>query len=445
MTASALIIALAFVCVYFIVERTVYSNLDKELGHQARIHTHEVTLENGNIRFVNKLEWEEREHREAEVNPVFLQLMDLQGKVMDKSPNLKKNQLAFQNPVYQTDHFSTILNGKHVRQYQMPVSVNGTPAGYIVVALSQEPSLMLVDNLRWTLFILYPLILIIVFIASSVLAGRSIAPVRQIIDKTNSITRTSLSERISLPANEDELHALTTAINGMLERIQNAMVREEQFTADASHELRTPITILKGTLEVLLRRDRTPEEYRQKIAESLEHIERMSVTVNNLLELARIEHVGSIKEEPHAQLSEILQELAKTFAATWPDRKLELIIGSDEETFCKEVPFFHATLIFRNLIENALKYSFENGQIKVLIVGDDQGCSVWIEDQGRGISEDELQRIRQPFYRSEEHAVQRIKGSGLGLSIAEKAANAIGAHIRFEPNEPQGTRVIVQF
>ena len=119
----------------------------------------------------------------------------------------------------------------------------------MIGALSINSALTLLSKLKYTLLILYPLILIVLFLISRYLAGKNISPIANIIHTTNRITRNNLHERVQLPETEDELYALSSAINELLGRVQAAMDREKAFTMDASHELRTPLTVLSGYLE----------------------------------------------------------------------------------------------------------------------------------------------------------------------------------------------------
>ncbi len=208
MLATAIIIAVVFTTVYFIVQQTVYQNLDNDLSFEANKHINEVAITETNVHFINKDEWEENEHREVQVNPVFIQITDASGQIMDKSPNLKENQLPFQNHEIYEGHFNTKLNNRIIRQIQIPVKKNGKIRAYIVAAMSLDSTLMVLKNLQFTLLILFPIILIVLFFISSFLAGRSIMPVVSVINTTNQITKNNLNERVELPENKDILFDL---------------------------------------------------------------------------------------------------------------------------------------------------------------------------------------------------------------------------------------------
>jgi signal transduction histidine kinase len=233
--------------------------LDKDLSFEAEKHTHEVNFIGDSIEFVNLKEWEEHEHREIQVNPVFIQLIDAKGAILNKSPNLKNAELQF-NSSHIDYHFNTHLNNRHIRQIQVPIKDNGNVKGYILAAMSSESSISVLYTLKSILIISYLVVLLCLYFVSRFLAGRSIKPVSQMTQTINRITNNNLQERVSLPYNKDELYDLANGFNNLLTRIENALIREKQFTSDASHEIRTPLAVLKGTLEVLIRKPREQQE-----------------------------------------------------------------------------------------------------------------------------------------------------------------------------------------
>ena len=427
MVATAIIVLVVYAVVYLIMVRTVYNNLDTDLSYEAHKHTHEISILNDSIFFVNKGEWEEREHREAQVSPVFIQIMNSKGALMDKSPNLKDQELSFSLHHITGDHFDATLNQNMIRQVQIPMTRNGQIKGYILAAMSLESSLMVIRNLRKVLLISFPLVLIILFFTTRILAGRSISPVRGIINTANRITVNQLNERVELPQHKDELYQLSASINLLLQRIENALEREKQFTADASHELRNPLAALKGTLEVLIRKERAVPEYEAKIKTSLLEIDRMETIIEQLLILARLESGQKLVKE-EVDITELIHTILAQYAAKIEEKHLHIHLEKDSEIPFKTSPY-HASLILGNVISNAIKYSPENKEVRIAISGSNGSHSICIEDQGPGIPDEDLEQIFQPFYRSEQARNSKIKGNGLGLSIAQKSADLIGAHI----------------
>ena len=442
--ATAVITALAFLIVFLSVKKTVFSNLDKELSYQAQKHSKEIIIENDSIHFMNKAEWAEREHREVQVNPVFIQLINNQGELMDKSPNLKEQQLTFLEAANSNDHFSTFLVDRAIRQAQIPIEKNGRKQGYIITAISMESSTMVIKNLQNTLLISFPIVLFGLYLISSSLAGRSITPLQAIIDTTNTITKNNLNERVPLPPNKDEIFELSSAINELLQRIENAIQRERQFTSDASHELRTPLSTLRGTLEVLIRKPRTQSEYEQKVQYGLSEIDRMSNIVEQLLLLARFDSKSEIEENHLISLVSLVDEVLTRNSNTISRKNLKVNFEVKAETETL-VPQYYASLILENIIINAIKYSLEGKTLSIEISEEGKYTLCKISDQGIGIKQEDLSSLFNPFFRSDALEHKQITGAGLGLSIAKKAVDAIGAQITVESKINKGTTFTIAF
>lgn len=442
--ATAFVVAAVFGVVYFIVQQTVYQNIDDDLSFEVNKHTKEIYLTKDGIRFINKNEWEEIEHNEIHVNPVFIQLTNSAGKVMDKSPNLKEHQLPFRSRSKYGGHFNTKLNERLIRQVQIPVEQNGKINGYIVAAMSLDGALMVLENLRYTLLFLYPLILLGLFFISSFLAGRSISPVVMITNTANRITKNNLNERIELPQNQDELYDLSSSINSLLGRLEKTLERERQFTSDASHELRTPISVIKGTLEVLNRKERTVEEYKEKISYCLTELDRMSSMTEQLLVLARFDAESNVNTKKSSTIKEIINQIIIQRTAALLEKNSEIKINEIGDSDL-QLSTFHAHLILDNVISNAIKYSHPNSVIELSIIAGVNEVSCKIKDNGIGIVATDLDNIYMPFFRSNALSHKDITGVGLGLSIAQKAAKIANAEIQISSELGKGTEVEIKF
>lgn len=151
-----------------------------------------------------------------------------------------------------------------IRQVQAPLISHGHTVGYVIIAMSMEQELRLLDNLSNVLLIAFFAVLMALFFITRFIAGKSIRPAVDIINTASKITNNNLGQRIELPKNKDELFELATSINQLLDRIEDAVARERKFTSDASHELRTPLAVIQGTLEVLIRKPRNSSEYEEK-------------------------------------------------------------------------------------------------------------------------------------------------------------------------------------
>jgi len=441
---TALIISFVFVVIYLVVNYSVIENSDKALLAEVEEHLKEISLVNGELIFLHKNEWEEAEHTQLQLNPIFIEVVDLQGKTMDRSPNLKGNHLTFlSNRVSREDALTLVIGNEEVRQMQIPLKHQGEIEGYMLVATSFEDSRHLLRNLLKILVFLYPAILISLFFTMRFMVGKSIAPIQKITESTNQINQRNLNDRVPLIEQNDEIGQLAQSINALLSRLEQSLNREKQFTSDASHELRTPLAVLRGTLEVLIRKPRTSEEYETKIQTALQSIDRMSEMIEQLLALAR---VGKFSANDFVSID--LLEFGRSFASKMSDdyaRNINFDTNLSLPLFI-EVNTKSLQMILNNLLQNSMKYSEQNSSI-FLRVGIHQGAPfITVEDEGFGIEEDSLDRIFDPFFREIQLLEKPVPGTGLGLAIVKKLALESGILIEVQSKKGLGSifRLIFQ-
>ena len=444
MLVTAALVAAVYLAVFGVVRHQVYQDLDANLHFEAAKHMKEVSIQGGKIRFANKSEWQEREHREVQVNPVFIQVNDLAGRLMDRSPNLKANQLVFSS-TKELQPLNSMLRGKAIRQVQVQVARAGSPVGYLLAGISSESAQHVLDSLDMALLVSFPLVLLVLFGIARLLAGRNIAPIAQITNATDRITRNNLAERIPLPPRPDELHTLASAINGLLHRVEQAVVREKQFTADASHELRTPLAVLKGTLEVLVRKPRTAPEYVENITRSIREIDRLSYLVDQLLLLARFDH-DDVRPVPRQELAVLtgVHDVLHRRRADLNAQHIRVDVRDAQTPPITSDPHL-VDLILDNVLANAIKYSPAGSTITVGLAAAAGGLRCSIADQGIGIRPEDLNRIFDPLYRSDALEHKEIGGTGLGLSIVAKACAQLGIGLNVASKLGQGTTFTLLF
>jgi signal transduction histidine kinase len=273
------------------------------------------------------------------------------------------------------------------------------------------------------------------------LAGKSIEPLEKISQKTNQITQENLNERIPETGANDEIGQLSRSINNLLGRLEQALQREKQFTSDTSHELRTPLAVLRGTLEVLIRKPRTAEEYEQKVKTALGSIDRMSTMIDQLLALARVENGKNLVKE-ELELIAFLEELADQFSI---EKQQKVVFQS-----LLSLPIYVRTneksleMILRNLLENAVKYSQEGNEV-FLRVGREKEAFIEVVDSGCGIAPEQLDQIFDPFFRAQEALDRGIPGTGLGLAIVKKLAQESGIQLTVRSDKDKGSTFRLDF
>ncbi len=444
MLATASITLAVFFIVYLGVQNTVFQELDDNLNYQALKHSKIINIVEDTLVFNNKREWEEREHREVQVNPVFIQIVDKDGRIMDKSPNLKTGSLQFNSQVPINTSFDANLNDEIIRQIQTPLETQGQLKGYILTAISQEGSVEVLKALKKRLLLLFPMVLIVLFFITRFLAGRSILPLKIITQTTDSINRNNLNERILLPNNKDEIYALTSSINRLLERIKETIEREKQFTTDASHQLRTPLAVLKGTLEVLIRKPRTEEEYKRKIQASIGEIDRISSITDQLFLLARFDQSNQKLDLQALDLNIYLDHVLQRYRHQISEKELSINLTKPPVQLVYSDPYY-LDLILENVLSNAIKYSPLKGKIEIVLSQEADSTICSINDQGIGIKKEDLQNIFNPFFRSNELDHKHIKGNGLGRPIVKKAGDLLGVAVNVSSQLDIGSTFYLTF
>jgi len=434
--STAAIIGLLLLFITFTVRNSVFQQLDDDLITELNRHKNDVIIRNDSL-FFNKEAWLEREHKKLEIIPVFVQLVDNQGNVIEKSPNLKsKNLHFFKNKI---NNFITYrLDSFPIRQYQIPIEKNQKVYGYLIVGMSHQSAHWIMRKLKRTLLIAYPIVLILLFFWALYIAGRSIKPVKGIIETTNQITQSNLSERIALPDHKDELYLLADTINKLLDRIEEAIEREKQFTSDAAHELKTPLQVMKGNIEVLLRKPRSIEEYTTKISKCVKEIDRMSHLVDQLLLLARFESQQKAIDIKNVSLDEIIEQVIQKKLNLIQKKKIRFKFQIKElSNLQSDAYLLH--IIFENLIGNAIKYTPPKGEIKIEL-----GKNYVKIGNNSQIPESELDDIFKRFYRSNHLNNPHIKGTGLGLSIVKRLSELLNLKLSVNSKD-NWTEFIIEF
>ncbi|MDV6167443.1 HAMP domain-containing sensor histidine kinase [Flavobacterium sp. DG1-102-2] len=442
--STALLILVVFTVIYRIVSFSVNRDINNDLQVEINLHTAYVAKQDVFIGLVDKAEWTETEHQEIVINPVFVQAFDTKGNSVEKSPNLKGESLRFQMNTISKDYGDTHVAGIAIRQVQSPLFYKGQLKGYVIIAMSIEQPVMVLDNLLLVLLVAYPVVLLILTFVTRIVAGQTIKPALDIIAATRNITDNNFNERIALPKKRDELYALSLAINGLLDRIENAIAREKQFTSDASHELRTPLAVIKGTLEVMIRKPRTAEEYNEKVQYCIREVNRLNHMVDQLLLMARFEDQKLAAQLKPVVLDEVILQALERYSPKIEAKNIAVIFDFKEH-FEIISDAGMTTLIIENILSNAIKYSRDGGSIIISLSVDGKGVKCTIEDKGMGIAHDDLGKIYGQFYRSEALDHADVKGTGLGLSIVKRLCDLLSIHLDIKSTKDVGTTVTLEF
>ena len=454
--ATAFLIALVFTIIYFMVDNVVYRQFDEEIRKEVSEILSDAKVTTNNFggfaqfnNFIDDKEVDDAEKnenpKEANVDTEFIQLVDSHGKVINKSVNLSRNALAFNPDQYGKTCFNSSLGGSTVRQIQVPLlNRNGTTEGYLIVAMPLKNAIIVLRDLQYVFLFSFPGIIITLFILTRLIAGRSIRPIEEVIATAEKMTQTNLNQRIALPSHHDELYRLSATINALLDRMQEAFQREKQFTSDASHELKTPLATVKGTLEVLVRKPREREHYETRVQFCLTELNRMARLIDQLLILARYE---SKKMSTHIETVELCGYIEDALARVLPSADEKNISLTFDHTEHALVAADAAMLemIFDNILSNAIKYSPSGSSTVIAIEQKANSTLCTITDQGIGIPEEKIHAVFERFYRVDESRNSSTGGFGLGLSIVKKLADLQKIKVAVKRGTTAGTTFELTF
>lgn len=285
-------------------------------------------------------------------------------------------------------------------------------------------------TLAWSLTGISMAIWLTAGLVSRWLCRRALAPVSHMKEAARAISASDLAARLPLSPVRDELHDLAMAFNDLLTRLQDSFERQRRFTGDASHQLRTPLAAMLGQMEVALRRDRDPEEYRRVLTTSVTQAVRLRQIVESLLFLARANAEADLPGLETIPLGSWLSEYLSEVWASHPrfhDIRFEQLGQGPTTVYAQPALLGQAV---GNLLDNALKYSPPGSVVRIQLLGHMDPVVITVENQGPGIPTDELERIFEPFFRSAEARRLGVPGVGLGLAVTARIVSTFGGHVR---------------
>ena len=433
-------LALFSVAVWFAMRATVYHAIDDELrdrvqGVRAFMDRQISALSIPEIRD------EFREHSVLGPGGDLFQVCDSQGQWLYRSVPLESNNVGIEKPsdLNRPRFATTQVADRPLRFYSQRILVNGR--SYTVqVAAPMHEAFEAIEAFGLILVLAVPVLLIAATAGGYWISKRALDPVDEISRAAQRISIENLADRLDVPKTGDQLQRLTETLNQMFSRLEASVGRMKQFTADASHELRAPIALIRTTAEVAVqRRNRRAAEYLEALDDILEESERTSQVVDSLMLLARADAGKEVLESERVDASAISraageqgEKLARirglNFSASIPDEPVW--VNADAEALRR------ALLI---LIDNAAKYTPEGGSVHIELRADDGFARFCVRDSGIGIAAADLPHIFDRFWRADKARSRSQGGAGLGLSIAKWIAETHAGSITVESESGKGS------
>lgn len=333
------------------------------------------------------------------------------------------------------------IDGIKYYVFDRKLSAKGVEGLWLRGVVSEEQGQTQMASISHTSLIILPLLVVFTIIGGYLIAGKALKPIRKISDSAEQISMgNDLKKRIEIGDGKDELHQLANNFNEMFDRLDNAFQVEKQFTSDASHELRTPVSVILAQCELTLESERTADEY----IEALEVIERqgdkMSKLINDMLAFTRLELKADQYEKSEINLSELVNSICSDMALI-RDKNITLNFNTEDSVICTGNRNLLARLI-SNLISNAYRYGNENGNIFVTLKKKNNKVILSVKDDGIGIAKEEQDKIFERFYQAD--SSHTGVGTGLGLAMVKEIARFHNGNISVESEIGEGSTFILE-
>ena len=340
---------------------------------------------------------------------------------------------------YQTIHFQK----NPIRLYYHLVRFRNRPFFTIQIAKPLYEIKKTLTRLGLIIAVIIPLGVALACVAGWFLAKRFLRPVDQMIQQARKITAAYLKSRLPRTSTQDELDRMAETLNEMIDRLEASTRAVQEFSSNVSHEFKTPLAIIRGEIDLALRRSRSQEDLLRAIGVISEEVNGLIRLVDDLMFLVRNDAKQLVLQKKSLSLSLVLEQVYKLCfeRARQSGIALELELPSNAQVFGDEL---YLKRLFTNLLDNAIKFTESGGRViaRVTLSGREK-VTVNIEDTGAGIDPKTLQNLGTRFFRADQ--ARSKDGAGLGLSIVKAISDAHGAKLRFESSLGKGTQVFVDF
>ncbi|WP_434639662.1 HAMP domain-containing sensor histidine kinase [Thermoanaerobacterium thermosaccharolyticum] len=431
-----IIIATFGITIYFSVQKMTLVNEDAFLKSQTAQITSSIDVENGKLTTDSEPFYTNTNFYGALYSYPDMKLLEsnLSKDVLNRYIDLKNDFLG---------KFKTIQIGDDTwRIYSEPVYADQKIIGIIVLAQPLNLAEIAMNNLFQLFIILIPFLIVISILGGFLLANRALRPISYMTKIAREISMGDLSKRLNLPYTNDEVGHLAQTFDMMIDKIDESIKKQKQFTNDASHELRTPIAVIQGQAESMLENNHDIEEYKRTLSIIFDEARHMGKLVSNLLLLARSDSNTDKLNMESLNFSELLEGIVEELKPVAKSNNVDLCLTKNELSYIYGDQT-RLTQLFYNIIDNAIIYNLPGGHIIVVVENNGYYIKTSIQDTGIGIPEEHINHIFERFYRVDKARSRQSGGNGLGLSICQWIATVHGGKIDVISKEGHGSTFIV--
>ncbi|MDH3973106.1 MAG: ATP-binding protein [Deltaproteobacteria bacterium] len=373
----------------------------------------------------------------------YYQLNRPDGEIITRSPSLSIVDTAL--PIREGSQAALYLTSTGPDRGPIRILVQSfpTPSGDIIIQAGEslEETWFLLERFRTIIFIFFPAFFLLSLTGIIIITMLSLKKIDKFSEKVETITEKSLNERLHEEAVESELKPLASSFNTMLERIEESFEKQRRFLADASHDLRTPASVIKSHCDVTLGRERTVGEYIETLQTIEQTSEKMGKLIAKILEVARLDNKAYTLDMADVNLMELTNTVVRSLKPKSEEKSLVINLSGKEVTLKGDK--LKLSELMSNIIENAINYNKKGGTIDIVISSQGDEIIIKVTDTGIGISKEEREKIFDRFYRIDKSR-GLVEGSGLGLPIVKAIVEAHAGHVDVESEEEKGTTFTVR-
>jgi heavy metal sensor kinase len=430
----ALILSAFGLSAYFEMRNSIHETVDESL--QERVGGVHGLIERNSPYGADEVRRELREHSEL-AGGALLQVSDQQGNWLYRSTPMNDYEIPIAARSF-TGPFTFASQNIPLRVLNAEIKV-GRQSYLVQVAAPLDDFYEALHRFGILLLVSIPILLLCAAGGGYWMSQRALAPVDQITQTARNISVQNLSSRLVVPKTRDELQRLSETLNNMLGRLEAAFKKITQFTADASHELRTPVALMRTRAELSLRKPRSAEEYREALSQVHSELVKISSLVEKLMLLARSDYGAETLQLATTDLAEIVRETCCQGATLAESKQIDFHTQIPQEPVWIEADAHALGRLFLILIDNAVKYTPPGGRVEVAVKDEDGFALGVVRDTGIGIADEDLPHVFERFYRADKARSRESGGVGLGLSIGRWIAEAHAGTIEVQSSLGQGS------
>ena len=379
----------------------------------------------------------------------YIQISDCHGNFIASSHNNfpevlpltpKESSILFLNkPVIKNLSIAKVL----YRVIYKPIFLKGKCEYLIMVATELRPAMFFLRRVFASMLVLVPFIIFISILLGNLFVGRILKVVNQIAKTAERLHAENLTMRVKTDASDREIKHLVDTFNNMIARLEDSFKHINQFSTAVSHELKTPLAIMRGESELALAKERSAEEYKKVIKNNLVELERMRRIVQDLFLLARINYQTEILKFVDLDLVEFFRDIYGQSNILAKDKNINIHFECLADDIFVRADNVHLRRVFLNLIHNAIKFTPRGKEIFIKVNKDRDNAIVSIRDTGRGIPKEEQEKVFELFYRTKISADEDEYSLGLGLNIVKKIVQLHKGKIYLNSESGKGCEFIL--